>query len=473
MAEQSARRSASLATAVVFVAALLPRLYVAIAWAREPVWDGHYYDFGARRIAEGLGYSDDVSTPFGVVWHPWCHYPVGYSGFLAIAYLLFGPSTLVATLANALVGAATAAVTHRLGLRMLTPRRALVAALLVALSPGLIAYTALLMTEPLAGFLVVLAAWLGARGGRRDWILAGGALGLATLVRPQSLLVLPLLVFLVSREQQETAWVWLRRALPKVVIATIATFVVVLPWTARNCRVMDGCALVSTNGGWNLAIGSFPRATGRFETLKASDGCTVVTGQVQQDRCWMDAGIGWIREDPARWVGLMPKKLAYTFDHESFPIGYLAEADPAAWPEERRADGRLFLTVSYGALLFLAALGAAGRPSVRGSLIRALGDGAPLLFALYLGYRALTVDEHRLWPLSILIPLAALIPKKRPPARAGITAFLSLFVGSVALTHAVFFGEDRYHVVLIPALALLAASIFRSDRDQVALPAPH
>ena len=26
----------------VFVAALLPRLYVALAWAREPVWDGHY-----------------------------------------------------------------------------------------------------------------------------------------------------------------------------------------------------------------------------------------------------------------------------------------------------------------------------------------------------------------------------------------------------------------------------------------------
>ena len=47
-------------SAALFVVALLPRLYVAIAWAREPVWDGHYYDFGARRIAEGFGYSDDV-----------------------------------------------------------------------------------------------------------------------------------------------------------------------------------------------------------------------------------------------------------------------------------------------------------------------------------------------------------------------------------------------------------------------------
>ena len=34
-------------TIAVFVAALLPRLFVAIAWAKEPVWDGHYYHFGA------------------------------------------------------------------------------------------------------------------------------------------------------------------------------------------------------------------------------------------------------------------------------------------------------------------------------------------------------------------------------------------------------------------------------------------
>ena len=58
-----------------------PRLYVAIAWPREPVWDGHYYDFGARRIAAGLGYSDGTTS-----WHPWCHWPVGYSGLLAGIY---------------------------------------------------------------------------------------------------------------------------------------------------------------------------------------------------------------------------------------------------------------------------------------------------------------------------------------------------------------------------------------------------
>ena len=39
-----------------FVVAFLPRLAVALGWAGEAVWDGHYYDFGAQRIAAGHWY---------------------------------------------------------------------------------------------------------------------------------------------------------------------------------------------------------------------------------------------------------------------------------------------------------------------------------------------------------------------------------------------------------------------------------
>ena len=86
---RSARLSSIEATLLLALVALLPRLFVAIAWAREPVWDGHYYDFGAQRIAAGMGYSADRATPHGLLWQPWCHYPVGYSGFLALVYALF------------------------------------------------------------------------------------------------------------------------------------------------------------------------------------------------------------------------------------------------------------------------------------------------------------------------------------------------------------------------------------------------
>src|SRR4030095_124523 len=142
--------------------------------------------------------------------------------------------------------------------------------------------------------------------------VAGVVIGLTTLVRPQSLLCAPALGLLCINGEAFQLGRWLRQAAVGAGVALAAAIVVVAPWTLRNCRVMDGCALVSTNAGWNLAIGASPRATGRFETIRASDGCPVVTGQVQQDRCWMHEGIGWIKKDPIRWIGLIPRKLSHT-----------------------------------------------------------------------------------------------------------------------------------------------------------------
>src|SRR5258708_26333397 len=254
---------------LLFFAALAPRLWVLLVWAGEPVWDGHYYDFGARRIAAGLGYSDDVTIDGRLVWHPWCHYPVGYSAFLALFYRMLGASHAIADAANALVGAALAVVTWALAKRALCTWRARAAGLIVALHPGLVLYAALVMSEPLAAPLTLVAFWLAVRDARPARGLAMGALmlGIAALVRPQALLWAPFLPLLVARGVRSRA-----RAAAAVCALALA-LVPVLPWTARNCRVMDGCALVSTNAGWNLAIGSFPRATGRFETLRSSDGC--------------------------------------------------------------------------------------------------------------------------------------------------------------------------------------------------------
>ena len=460
-------------SAAVFVAALLPRLYVAIAWAREPVWDGHYYDFGARRIAAGLGYSDDVVTAAGTTWHPWCHFPVGYSAFLGLVYKVFGSGPHVATVANAVVAAVTVVLVHRLARYALSPWRARVAALLAALAPGLIVYTALLMTEPLAATGVLAAALLAARDARsrpiRGALLGGALLGLTTLVRPQSILCAPALaLFALAAEGAGTPWrARLRRAGAAAGVATAAALVVVAPWTARNCRVMDGCAFVSTNGGWNLAIGAFPRATGRFETLRSSDGCREVTGQVQQDRCWMDAGKRWILADPKRWLGLVPKKLGFTFDHESFPVGYLGEADPGAWPEPRRAAARHLLSTAHRLLLFGATLGMIALPALgsfrdRRARAGAVAQAAALAIVAWLAIRGFDADDHPFWPLALLLALLAAAPLPGAPPRAGPFGYIAFLVASVAATHAVFFGEDRYHMVLTPALCILAAGALRS-----------
>jgi 4-amino-4-deoxy-L-arabinose transferase-like glycosyltransferase len=448
-----------------FALALAPRLYVALAWSGEPVWDGHYYDFAARRIADGFGYSDDLEIGGHLVWHPWCHYPVGYSGALALFYRFFGGGPAVAGVFDALVGAALAVVTWLLAREAMSKHRARAAGLLMALHPGMILYAALVMTEPLAALLTLLSFWITVRDPqpKRGAIAGALVLGVAALVRPQALLCAP---FLAARVVPPVR-TWLHplsnaaKVLGGVAAVCALTLVPVLPWTARNCAVMDGCALVSTNGGWNLAIGAFPRATGRFETLHASDGCREVTGQVQQDRCWFAYGVGEITAHPGHWLGLIPAKLGFTFDHESFEVEYLHEARPNDWPEAKRAAGRDLMTTVHRLLLCAAALGCVAFPrrGERGRDLRA--QSIALAGILLLAAIAVTARTPTFWPLALATAALPWIPIPGSPPWPWSLRLPVALLATTVITHAVFFGEDRYHVVVTPVLALLAAGALR------------
>lgn len=456
-----------------FALALLPRLYVALAWAREPVWDGHYYHFGATRIAEGLGYSEDVMIDGQTVWKPWSHYPVGYSGWIGLVYKMVGTGLWVAPVTNALIGALTAVGVFGMARHCMGPWRARLAGAVCAAHPGLIAYTALVMTEPLGAFTLVLGGFVALHfsGRRLGWFGSGAVFGLGALVRPTTLLAVPWLlpIFLgrrgLLRPRESLHNGQLVRALLGTALAGIVTLATIAPWTWRNCRVMDGCALISTNGGWNLAIGAVTE-TGRFTALKAEWGCPG-PGQVQQDRCWGAVGRQKIAEDPARWFGLMPQKLAHTYNHESFAIGYLGEADPSGWPEARKNWWRNLLTVFHHLLMFAAALGVVsvsvpGRRPDRGWLVQ-----AALLVSL-VGFVLIAVNqpESPLFWLIVLAPLIALLPLPGAPPISPGTVYAWGMVLMTSVTHAVFFGDDRYHLTVSPLLCMLAASALRSPRQE-------
>jgi 4-amino-4-deoxy-L-arabinose transferase-like glycosyltransferase len=455
-----------------FALAFALRFLVARALAGEPVWDGHYYDFGARRIAEGHGYSDDRVIGGHVEWHPWCHYPVGYSAFLALFYRILGAHGWVAHLANALTGALVAVVVYLLGREALSERRARIAGAFTALHPGLVLYGALVMGELLSALTVMTSSWLAVRGTRdgrpRKVALGALVLGLGALVRPQALLCAPFLALALPLAPSTSL---VRRWLPRLAGAALAgalALAPVLPWTARNCRVMDGCALVSTNAGWNLAIGSFPRATGRFETLRSSDGCREVTGQVQQDRCWLEYGLANIRATPGRWLGLIPAKLSNTFDHESFAIEYLREARPAEWPEPRRVAWRARLSVLHRLLVALSPLAFVASAVGRHRRRLALAVQATLLAgAVLAGYAAFTADTPTFWPIVLGTCVLAWLPLPGRPRAPSALLLPVVLLATTALTHAIFFGDDRYHMVVTPALCLLAAAALRAPEEQL------
>ncbi len=452
--------------AALFFVALVPRLFVSLHWAGEPVWDGHYYDFGARRIAAGLGYSDDRWENGAIVWHPWCHYPVGYSAILGAVYRVFGSDLRVAAVFDAAVSAALCVMTWLLARNALSPTRAKLAGALAAVHPGLVVYAALVMTEPLSALLTLTAFWIATRpsgdakvrGTFVGFVVGALVLGAGALVRPQALLCAPFFGLL-ALPPELAKFGKLARPLAAGLACALA-LAAVAPWTARNCERMDGCALVSTNGGWNLAIGAFPRATGRFETLRASDGCRVVTGQVQQDRCWLAYGVGQIEKHPWHWLSLVPAKLAYTFDHESFEVEYLHEARPAAWPEARRAAWRDALS-TVQRVLVVAGTFAGIAFARRRRKNESVAQGLALLVVLALAGLAVSSDAPHFWPLAVV---AAVLPWLPLPGRPPLPDALALGLGLVAttiVTHAIFFGEDRYHVVLTPVFCILAAAAFR------------
>jgi hypothetical protein len=282
-------------------------------------------------------------------------------------------------------------------------------------------------------------------------------------VRPTALLCAPFLA-LALRPWAGARAPWRRwcLALGAATALSALALVPVLPWTARNCRVMDGCALVSTNAGWNLAIGAFPRATGRFETIRASDGCREVTGQVQQDRCWLALGLQHIRARPGFWLSLVPAKLAFTFDHESFAVEYLREARPSEWPEPRRVLLRDLTTLAHRLLVVAAALGCV---AVRLRGRAAVAQGALLAAVALVVVVGLAADRPAFWPVVLLACAAPLLPIPGRPAFAPALGMCVGLLATTALAHAVFFGEDRYHVVVTPALCILAAAALRGPRS--------
>jgi hypothetical protein len=98
-------------------------------------------------------------------------------------------------------------------------------------------------------------------------------------------------------------------------------------------------------------------------------------------------------------------------------------------------------------------------------------QGALLAVVAALVAVALAGDTPAFWPLAVFASVVPWLPLPgRPPLPGGLLLGVALLATTV-VTHAVFFGEDRYHVVVAPVFALLAAAALRSpDGTSPALP---
>ncbi len=434
---------------IVITTAILARLATVI-WAAPrfpPAADGTYYQIIAERIARGHGYT--WLWPDGAVTYA-AHYPVGYPALIGAAYAVTGPHPVTAMIVNAILGGLAAFAIHTLARRAAPPKIALLAGLFVALHPGLVAYTPALMTEGVTASMIAIAAAIAAWSGGRPARAAalGVAIGVATLVRPQSLVLAP--IFGALAALVATRPLALRRALVTASVTTVVTLAVVAPWTARNCVRMKRCALVSVNGGWNLLIGADEASTGAWSPVKVPERCREVFDEAAKDVCFGDEAKRYIAEHPARWLSLAPKKLAATFDYAGAAGYYLHASNPNAFPESAKiALGGLETLVERALLIMALIWSAKERAREAKNLLWArrglasAGVLAALTLHAWIGYAALVV--------------AALVRGRslaRGPLLASATAAT---IAATMATHAVFFGAGRYSLVVMPLLSGLAA----------------
>jgi 4-amino-4-deoxy-L-arabinose transferase-like glycosyltransferase len=419
-----------------------------VLWARDrfpPADDGTFYHVVAERIAHGAGYT--WLWPDGAVSYA-AHYPVGYPALIGLGYALFGARPVVAMSINAVLGAFAAFAAQRVAIRRASRGAALIAGLLVSLHPGLVFYTPALMTEGVAAELLVIAVWLALRvddRARPAWRLEalGVCLGFLTLVRPQLLVMAPLVGFFALGSGQPR---YAERALRAALVSFVAVCLC-LPWTIRNCKRMDHCVFVSANGGWNLLIGAAQDANGAWRAIEGDEvpaECRNVFGEADKDRCFGRAGWRKIEAAPLGFLALVPRKLSLTFDYFGAPGHYLHTSNFRGFDESRKVGLGVWETVWERLVLLAAIVHAACRGTERRHVRWGIGAIAGL-FALsragWLGYLGLV--------LTTLLSGRALV--RRPVA--ALTASLVL---ATALTHALFFGAGRYGFVCAALLCLAA-----------------
>ena len=425
------------------VAALVARLGVALlAWnAFPPADDGVFYDALARRLARGLGYT--WAWPDGTVTRV-AHYPVGYPALLALAYRVLGERPMSALLLHAGIGAVGAVAVHLVAARGTSRRAGRWAGLVVALHPALLAYTPAIMTEGVCAALLAVPFALALSARRRSgWaFLAGVALGSVSLVRPQALLLAPVVGWLAIAGASRRRW---RASLVTLLFVTGVTGALA-PWIVRNERVFGRAVLVSANGGWNLLIGTDERAAGGWRGLDVPYACRDVWDEAGKDACFGRAAREKITARPWAWIALAPSKLATTFDIGGSGASYLARSRPDLVPRSA--------VVALGALetfveraFLLAAFVVLGR--ARGPR-RGLRLGVAIAATLFLA-------TWHAWPAWLGLAILVLLGGERRLAQRPIEGVTAAVLVATLLTHGVFFGAGRYALLVFPWVAALAA----------------
>lgn len=236
-------------TAVSALALALRFTFVSVVHP-TPVSDFAWYYNHAVQLTQGLGF-----TTNGVQTAYW---PPGWPYFLAGVFFIFGPHVYAGELAQSVLNSATCALVFLIALRAAGTAAAITAAVLYAVLPSNIEWSAVLGSEPLYTLLWLFAIyiWISVRPTQLGWFaLSGVVLGAASLVRPTALLGWGILLL----------YLWIRQGkydFRTVVLPPLAVLLLmsatIAPDLIRNYRIFHTFVLICNTGGTTLLIGNNP-----------------------------------------------------------------------------------------------------------------------------------------------------------------------------------------------------------------------
>lgn len=192
-------------------------------------------------------------------YQPTANRPPAFPFLLSIIYRCVGRSFFAARLANAFLLSLAVSITVTLAARYVSISCACVV-IILALADGVLrSQTGAYMTEALAVCTLAVFLWatLAAVQAPNVWrmFLAGGCLGLLILSRSLYVLWMPPLVVLIGYCMQlpKSAKLFRRVSLTSLFLA--GALLILAPWWARNCMVLQAFMPLGTQGGFNLASG--------------------------------------------------------------------------------------------------------------------------------------------------------------------------------------------------------------------------
>ncbi len=392
--------------------------------------------------------------------------PPGYTGFVALNYLIFGRDIKAVGYVQAVLGALTSSLIVVLASRFVSRRAAVCAGLLHTFWVPAVAYVPILGSENVAlpalfGTLVLIQR-AEPTSGRTRYVLLGiaGVLsGLMLLVRSITLFMVPALLLLTTRgaprhrSRVAGAGVWL-----------VAVVLTLMPWLIRNYLIGFGFPTFATQGPRALWWGNNPRTvdggTGSPPTADEEWSLPELDFQpVNREKAFR-----WIRENPDRYAALCATRFIRFFGTET-DIWLTRYLDPRPAAQEamgahnwhikegrpateqqiqdakdlwvRNAFRARVWQVTVAPLILVAFVLAACRPRQYVYVL--------LPIACYVGGMTLTAFVERYRTLSdplLLIPLGALLGDIfagchdlgcRPPRWAKAAAAVTLLLASIVV----------------------------------------